>query len=146
MPHRTISVVIDRPIPEVFSVLSDVEKTASWHPAGVEERWTSEPPVRVGSTRVAVEKVLGRHYENEAVVTVFEPNRALGMKSISGPVPFEVDIRLTPVGSGTKIDWETVMRPEGFYRVIVPMTFRFFIRQLESGLNELKQQMEEGAH
>ena len=92
-----------------------------------------------------VERVFGIEFENEAVVTVFEPNRALGMRSISGPVPFEVAIRLAPVGSGTSIEWETEMRPKGFHRLIVPVTFRFFIRQLESGLNKLKQLMEEGA-
>jgi len=142
MLHRTISAVIDRPVRDVFGLLSDVEKTPVWHPAGVEERWTSEPPVGVGSTRIAVEKVFGTQFENEAVVTVFEPYRALGLKSISGPVPFEVDIRLTPLGASTRIEWKTQMRPEGFYRVIVPITFRFFIRQLESGLDNLKRLME----
>ena len=41
MPHQTISVVIDRPVEDVFAVLSDVERTASWHQAGVEEHWSS---------------------------------------------------------------------------------------------------------
>ncbi len=144
MPRGALSVTIRRPIEDVFAVLSDVEKTSSWHPAGVEESWSSEGPVGVGSTRIAVDRVFGFRFENEAEVTVFEPNRALGLKSISGPVPVEVSIDLVSVDESTRVDWVTEMRPEGFYKLIVPLSFRFFMRQLEAGLGNLKELMESG--
>jgi carbon monoxide dehydrogenase subunit G len=144
MPRGAVSVTIRRPIGDVFAILSDVDKTSTWHPAAIEEHWTSEGPVGVGSTRKAVGKAFGIRSENEAEVTVFEPHRALGLKSISGPVPYEISIDLEPVDEDTKIDWVTEMKPEGLYKPIVSLTFGVFMRQLERGLQNLKDLMESG--
>ena len=144
MLRESVSIWIDRPPKAVFAVLSDVEKTALWHPAGVEERWTSDGPIGVGSTRVAHERVLGRSYETEATVTVYEPFRALGLASTTGPVPFDVAIQLEGADGGTRVMWTTTMRPTGAKRLIVPLAFRGFIRQLEKGLLNLKSLMESG--
>ena len=38
------SITIDRPIEDVFAVLTNVENTGAWFPADVEEWWTSPPP------------------------------------------------------------------------------------------------------
>ncbi|HEY8869014.1 MAG TPA: SRPBCC family protein [Candidatus Limnocylindrales bacterium] len=50
----TSSIVIGRPIEDVFAVLTNVENTEKWFPTKVREWWTSEPPHGVGSTRHAV--------------------------------------------------------------------------------------------
>ncbi|MDP9273746.1 MAG: hypothetical protein M3O93_09535 [Chloroflexota bacterium] len=38
------SITINRPIEDVFAVLTNVENTGKWLPADVTEWWTSEPP------------------------------------------------------------------------------------------------------
>ena len=144
MPRGALSVTIHRPVEEVFAVLSDVEKTSVWHPATVEEYWSSEGPVGVGSIRIAIGKAFGVRSENEAEVTVFEPNRALGLRVISGPVPAEISIDFVTVDEGTKVNWVTEMRPRGLFKLIVEMTFGVFMRQLENGLETLKEMMESG--
>ena len=49
MAKAEVSVTIDRPLEDVFAVLTDVEKTATWSAPTVEEHWTTPGPVGVGS-------------------------------------------------------------------------------------------------
>ena len=144
MPIGTASVEIDRPIEDVFAVLSDVEQTALWYPTVIEERWTSPPPHGVDSTRIAVSKSFGVRNENEAVVTVFDANRALALESISSQVPFRVSIDFAPTESGTRVDWQIEMMPTGIYKPAVSMSFGPFVKQLQAALDNLKSMMETG--
>ena len=95
MPRDTVSITIERPIEDVFAVLTDVEKTPTWYPAVIEERMTSDGPLGVGSSRISISKSFGIRNENEAVVTSLEPNRAVTIRSISSEVPFEITITFT---------------------------------------------------
>ena len=144
MPRGTASIEIDRPVEDVFAVLSDVGQTALWYPTVIEERWTSPEPHGVGSTRIAVSKSYGVRNENEAVVTVFDPNRALALESVRSQVPFTVSIRFAPTPSGARVDWEVEMVPTGLYKPVVSMTFGPFVRQLQAALGNLKAMMEAG--
>ena len=44
------SVFIQRPIAEVFGVISDFESNPRWQSGMVEAKFTSDGPLRVGST------------------------------------------------------------------------------------------------
>jgi hypothetical protein len=84
-------------------VLSDVENTSTWYPKQVTERWTSEGPVGVGSTRRSEGRAFGLRVVNDAEVTIFDRDQALGLRSLSGAVPFDIEIRLTPTDGGTAL-------------------------------------------
>jgi uncharacterized protein YndB with AHSA1/START domain len=137
-------VTINRPVEDVFAVLSNVENTAAWYPAEVTEYWTSDGPVGVGSTRRAEGKAYGAKTVNDAEVTVYQPYDALGLRSISAPVPFEMSFRFTPVTKGTEVTWVTELRPAGMYRLIVPLTFGLHSRLGRRGMENLKRLMETG--
>lgn len=138
------AVTVDRPVDEVFGVLSDVEKTPTWHPSAIEERVTSDGPVGVGSTRRSIGRAFGVRVENEAEVTVFEPNQALALRSIDSPVPFEISIVLTPTADGTRIVWTEELSATGVASVIVRATKRLRDAQTAKGLARLKALMESG--
>lgn len=142
MLRRHASVTIGRTPEDVFAVLSDVEKTAEWHPATVEEYWTSEGETRVGSTRRAVAKSFGVRSENEAVVTIYDPGRALGLKSIDSPIPFDIGIQIQQVGDDTRVDWDVAMNPSGAFRLFGSSVISAFMKQLDLGLSQLKTRME----
>lgn len=142
MARSEFDITIQRPVGDVFAVLSDVEKTAMWYPSPVSEHWTSEPPVGVGSTRKSVGKAFGVRTENEAVVTVFEPNEALGLRSTSGPVPFEISILFSADNGATHLRWINQLNPTGLSRLVVALTSRLHERQTERGLGNLKRLME----
>ncbi len=140
-----VRITIDRPVEGVFAVLSDVEQTSQWYPNVIEEAWTSEGSVGVGSTRRAVSKSFGVRNENEAKVTVFEPNRMIRMTSTKSQIPFEISIGFEEVPGGTDVSWSVVMSPTDIYRPITRPSFPAFIRQLRAALENLKAMMESGA-
>jgi carbon monoxide dehydrogenase subunit G len=145
VPHSEVTVVIRRPPADVFAVLSNVENTSKWYSKQVTERWTSEGPVGVGSTRRSEGRAFGVRVENDAEVTVFDRDRALGLRSLSGAVPFEIEIRLTPAEGGTSVSWVTDLRPHGIYRAVVALTMGAHTRATRRGLLNLKELMESGA-
>lgn len=90
MTTAEMTISIRRPVDEVFRVLTRPEDTPKWSSSAVEEQLTSLGPVGVGSTRRAVVRSFGgRTTSNETIVTVFEPNRRVAMRTVSAPVPFE---------------------------------------------------------
>ncbi|HSJ82932.1 MAG TPA: SRPBCC family protein [Acidimicrobiia bacterium] len=144
MAISEVTVVIRRSPGDVFGVLSDVENTSKWYPKPVTERWTSEGPVGVGSTRRSEARAFGLRVKNDAEVTVFDRDQALGLKSISGAVPFDTIIRVNPVEEGSSVHWVTDLRPHGIFTVIVALTMRAHTRTTRQGLLNLKALMESG--
>ena len=140
----THAIDIERPIEDVFAVLTNVEFTGRWYPAKVEEWWTSPPPHGIGSTRRARTWVLGRPMENDAVVTAYDPPRLAAMKGLSRNTPFEATLTFEPIDGGTRATVETVFALTGAMRFIGPLFIPAYDRGWEKGLATLKTLMESG--
>lgn len=138
------TILIRRPIEDVYGVLTNVELTGCWYPARVEEWWTSPAPHGVGSTRRARVRVLGRAVENDAVVTAYDPPRLAAMKGISRSAPFEVTLAFRPEGDGTRVDVDSVFHLRGVMRLVGPPFLRSYNRGWVRGLANLKALMESG--
>lgn len=141
----TLGATIRRPIGDVFAVLTDVERTGSWFPGEVEERWTSPPPHGVGSTRRAVVRAMGRTSENDAVVVAYEPPHLAVMRGLSPEAPFLATLRFAEVGEATRVDVQIELTFHGALRLVGPFFLRWYRRQWEQGLANLTALMESGA-
>jgi len=139
----THTIVIGRPIEDVFAVLTNVELTGRWYPADVEEWWITPPPHGVGSVRRARVRVLGRATENDAVVTAYDPPRFAAMKG-SASAPFEATLAFEPVDGGTRVEVETIFHLSGAMRLIGPLFIRSYERGWDTGLLNVKRMMESG--
>ena len=139
----THTIVIGRPIEDVFAVLTNVELTGRWYPADVEEWWITPPPHGVGSVRRARVRVLGRATENDAVVTAYDPPRLAAMKG-SASAPFEATLAFEPVDGGTRVEVETIFHLSGAMRLIGPLFIRSYERGWDTGLLNVKRMMESG--
>ena len=140
-----ISGFINRPVEDVFAVLSNPENAPKWSLSAVDERLTSPPPVRVGSTRRAVVKSFGGGTtQNEAICTAFEPNRRLAWQSTSGIVPFAVTVDTTPVDGGTRLDSMWTFEFHGLLRLARPVLVRLFRRAMQKDVDNLRALMEAG--
>lgn len=145
MATAGMTITIDRPIDDVFRVLTTPEDTPKWSSSAVEEALTSPGPVGVGSTRRAVVRSFGgRTTTNEAMVTEFEPNRRVAMRSISAPVPFEAAWSFTGVPGGTRVDWTWSFEFTRAMRAFGPAFAAYFRRSLQKDLDRLKRMMEAG--
>jgi len=136
------SIVIDRPIEDVFAVLTNVENTGKWFPGNVKEWWTSPPPHGVGSTRRARVKMGLMTTENDAVATVYErPNRAV-MKGASKNAPFQAELIFVPVAGGTRVDSNIEFLMRGPARLFGRVFTRWYERSWDQGMLNLKRMME----
>jgi len=138
------SITINRPIEDVFAVLTNVENTGTWFPGNVKEWWTSPPPVGVGSTRRARVKVGFLTIENDAAATVYEPPTRAGMKGTSKNAPFEALITFEPAEGGTRVQANIELTMRGLAGLFGGMFSRWYGKSWDQGLVNLKRMMESG--
>jgi uncharacterized protein YndB with AHSA1/START domain len=144
MSNATNLITINRPIEDVFAVLTDVEKTGTWFPGDVEEHWTSPPPHGVGSTRHAVVRMRGRRTENDAVVTEYDPPFRAAIAGTSPNAPFVATLVFSREGEATLVEVTTELVLRGATRIAGPFVAAWYRRAWTRGLEELKRLMESG--
>jgi uncharacterized protein YndB with AHSA1/START domain len=142
MSRFAIRTTINRPIEDVFAVLTDVEKSGIWFPGDVEEHWTSAPPHGVGSTRHAIVRMRGRTTENDAVVTEYDPPHRAVMAGTSPNAPFVGAFVFTPDGDATLVEVTIDLSLRGPSRMVLPVFAAWYRRAWVRGLQTLKVMME----
>lgn len=136
------SVVINRPVEEVFEFTDNVENAQQWQSELSESEYTSEPPVQVGTTVRQARQYLGRRFESTWEITEYEPNRKVRFKATSGPIPFEGEVTLDSVEGGTKYTVVIEAEPGGFFKLAEPIVARTTQREWETNVATLKDLLE----
>ncbi|MFT7520491.1 MAG: putative membrane protein, partial [Kiritimatiellia bacterium] len=91
---------VARPIDEVFAYLSNFENNPIWQ-AGMESaRWTSEPPLRVGSTYVQLARFMGREIRSNFEVVAYSPGRSVRIKTVQSTFDIDVTRSCQPLQNG----------------------------------------------
>jgi carbon monoxide dehydrogenase subunit G len=144
MSQISSSITINRPIEDVFAVLTNVENTGRWFPGNVQEWWTSPPPHGMGSTRRARVRMGFITTENNAVATVYEPPTRAGMKGTSKNAPFEAMLTFEAVDGGTRVDSNIELFIRGPAKLFAGMFTRWYQKSWDRGLINLKRMMEAG--
>ncbi len=137
-----LSITINRPVEEVFAVLSNPENGPKWSSGSSEAKITSQGPIGVGTRYRSVRQALGRRIESETEITEYEPNRRYATKSISGPFPMESAVTFERVEGGTRVTGTLMGEPGGFFKLAEPLLVRTAKRQFEGDLANLKDLME----
>ena len=129
------SVIIARPVEEVFPALLTFEAEPQWPPAGPQTWYTPTGPVRLGTRTYRVHQVLGRPRTTTSIVTTYEPNRRLVSMSLPDTAPtICTTYQAEPCPGGTKLSiaieseisgWRKVLAPLWQYRLAKEVTSRF---------------------
>ena len=96
------TVMIRRPIEDVFAFLSDFENIPKWNYAIVETRKVSEGAVGVGTIYHQVRSVPSRS-EESFEVTAYNPPRQLEIRGQLGPFPSRLSYALDAIAEGTRV-------------------------------------------
>ena len=137
------SILVNRPVEEVFAFAADTEKIALWAGAVTEAKQTSEGPVGVGTTSNRVWQFLGRRLEASHVVTEYQPNSRYSAKGTSGPVPSEEEhLSFEAVEGGTRVTLAVDIEAAGFFKLAAPILTRIISRQVENDVETLKDLLE----
>ena len=82
MMHETASIVITRPVDEVYRFLSEPQNRLKYDPDLIAIRHTPEGPLRLGSQIVETRRFLGRKGQSLTEVSELEPNRLIGYRTL----------------------------------------------------------------
>lgn len=136
------SIVIKRPIEDVFAFATDAEKLAMWAGPVTEAKQTSDGPVGVGTTSIQTTQLLGRRFESNYEVTDYQPNSRYSATTTSGPVPIVEHLSFEAVEGGTRIDLTAEVESTGFFKLAAPIVTRIIQRQVENDVRTLKDLLE----
>ena len=148
MGRFACSVTIQRPIEEVFAVLTDPTRSPEWSKHSIRGELLTEGPPRVGSRRMTVVKGFAGVGTMESVfeVTEIDPLRAVALRQVSASWGGSGATRytFTPVENGTRVDWSWELNPSGPMRLLTGPMLALTRRMFQSDLENLKALMEAG--
>lgn len=139
------SVIINRPVEEVFRYVINSENAPKWKSRLLKVKRTSQGPVGVGTTEIHVGKILGWRPETKVEITAYEPDKKVGFKTVSGPLSAKGEITFESVEGGTKVTITAGRQPSGFLKLIGPLVAGVAQKQLETDLVKLKEVLEQQA-
>jgi uncharacterized protein YndB with AHSA1/START domain len=129
------SIVINKPVEEVFAFVTDGSKAPQWQ-GGLEA--VEGQANAVGAQYTEVRKFLGREMRSVMEITAFEPNTRWAAKVLKGPVPYEVSVQLEPQGDSTRMTTRVDGEPTGFFKVAEGMMKSQLEKSLEEDAGRLK--------
>ena len=138
------SIFINRPQQEVFDFVSNPANDAQWQGSTEAAEWTSEGPPGVGSTKRSVIRFLGRKIDPTIEATIWDPPQQYGFKSVSGPVPFEVTVKLESQENGTQLTVTWQGEIGGFFKIAEGLVGKQVEKQFGTDQDALKLLLEEG--
>ena len=137
------SVVIRRPVEEVFAFLTNLGNEKRWQPDIQELGWTTDGPIGPGSTFREVRLVMGRPVELICEVTAFEPNRRFCIRTVGGELPFTSCRLFESVAGGTRTTQATDVQVRGVFKFLAPFIAHRARRQLAVEMGNLKSILED---
>jgi Polyketide cyclase / dehydrase and lipid transport len=136
------SVVIARPVPEVFAYVADHENLPAWT-VGVKEskRLTAGPPANGARYRV-VGKLLGRSVESSYQITAFDRDRGFEGTMTSPMFGFCERYRFESDQDATRLSMNAAVEPRGVFRLLTPIMTAGVRRQVKADHRRLKTLLE----
>lgn len=142
MPVVKGSIVVDRPIQEVFDLIVDQSKTMQWCLALTECALTTEGELGSGSERVVARKFLGMSMRWTYTCEAFESPTHIAWRSTSGRPPMLDYYDLTEQSGSTHVEHTVDIESMGILRPIQPLMQRRGKKDLLKDLDALKALME----
>ena len=132
------SIVINKPVGEVFAFVNNNENSTKWQSGVVSVAMEEGPDNVVGSRYVEVRKFMGQEMKTTMEITAFTQNMKWAAKVVKGPVPYEVTMTYQAVPDGTKITTHVEGEPTGFFKMAEGMGAGTLGKSLEEDQNHLK--------
>ena len=136
------SIIIQRPIEEVFAFVSDLQNATQWQSGVLEVRRVTEGPLGIGTQFAFVRKFMGRKMEAISEFVAYEPNSKVVFKNNSGPMDFENSYLFEATDECTRLTSILEMQPKGFISLAEPLIDAGLKREMETAFGDLKDLLE----
>jgi uncharacterized membrane protein len=135
------SVVVNRPVGEVFQFMSVNENALQWQSGLLETRITNDV---TGPGRAWIDTIqfLGRRMETPFQLTDWQADRKIAFQSTGGPIPMQGSYAFEPSGDSTRVTFLLTGEPGGFFKLAEPVLMQILQRQWQTNLANLKDVLE----
>ncbi|MGD2217692.1 MAG: SRPBCC family protein [Gemmatimonadales bacterium] len=138
------TIVIDRPVDEVFDYMQDIDREREWQPNLREAEQSPEGEPGVGTRRRYISEFMGKRFENVYVNAIYEPNRRVAYKSApDSDTQAQGEVIWEAVDSGTRVTMRVAVEVGGLLR-FVPKSLIASLgkKELEDALARVKARLE----
>jgi uncharacterized protein YndB with AHSA1/START domain len=135
------TVVIDRPIEEVFAFVTDQTNTPAWQAGLLDVQRTTPGPIGVGTRHTLVRSFLGRRMEAENEYVSYEPGKLVTFRTTSGP-PLVASYLFEPAPGGTRLTSRVELHGAGLFGLMEPVIGAGLRREMKAALPALKALLE----
>ena len=135
------SIIIKRPIEEVFAFVADPRNDLKWRSDVVESNVTSVS-LDVGATFEFASEFMGRKIETKGKITAYDPPKHFAWKSIKSPIPVSAVTTFEAVADGTLIVDTADFEPGGFFKIAEPLLIKQAQSAVEKDMQKLKELLE----
>jgi uncharacterized membrane protein len=142
MARMEATVVIDRPIEDVFAYVMDASTWPNWEEGLLGAEKTSEGPVGKGTAFKGTSEMMGQKMEWTSDITEFEVNKQVGHSIISGPTSIQQTLTFEPADAGTRFSLVAEGETGGLFKLAQPLVNRTMRKQMEANLARLKEILE----
>ena len=136
------TLVIRRPIEDVFAFLADFENIPRWNDAIVKTHKVSQGPVGVGTIYQQVRSVPSRS-EERFEVTAYNPPRQLEIRGQLGPFPSRLSYDLAAAPEGTRVTNTVELELRGPGRLLGRVAVPRVRDAVAANLRKLKELLEQ---
>jgi len=130
---------------KAFAFIADFENNPNWQGGMVSARWTSDPPVGVGSTYDQEARFMGKTIITRFQVTAYEPGRSISIESVESTFPLQITRRVEPTDTGCVITAHVRGQPGGLFKLAAPLMRRMVKRSVDKDYARLKALLESGS-
>jgi uncharacterized protein YndB with AHSA1/START domain len=136
------SVIVQRPVEEVFAFVADQTNGPRWQSGLLEVRRITGEPIGLGTKHTAVRKFMGRRLEATNEYVVYEPNKEVTFKGTAGSAEFQHSYLTKSTAEGTVVTSRMEMESKGLFGLAEPLINRSLRREFATSLGELKDLLE----
>ena len=138
------SIIIHRPVEEVFAFIADQTNAPQWQDGLLEVRRTTGAPIGVGTKHTAVRKFLGRRLELTNEYVTFVPNQQITFAG-DGASRFEASYLTEATPEGARLICRMQMEQGGLLGLAEPLIAAGLKRDFATNFRKLKSLLENQA-
>lgn len=140
MIEVSVTIEVDLDPAAVFAYWAEWSNNPQWQKGMERCEWTSEPPLRLGSTYDQHARFLRRPIVSSFEVVEFEPDRLLRIRATKSTLPLDITRRVEPgQAGGTVLQALIKGEPAGLMKLFNSLTARMVRSNVEADYARLKE-------
>ena len=138
------TILIRRPVHDVFAFVANYENDPQWRSEVRSMRNMPTAPIGLGTQTVEISQVMGQHLETTTMITEWEPDHRVVSQTTAGRIPLVSTRLVEPAGTGTALTYRLEGDERGVFvfRLVRPLLERWYQRKVEGYLQTLKRRLE----